>query len=308
MSISSKTYTPKAADIQRNWRVIDAANRPLGRLASEVAQILRGKDKPIFTPNLDTGDFVIVVNAAKIHVSSKKLQKKKYYSHSGYPGGFKTMSLEQMLSRHPRRVIEYAVWGMLPKGPLGRTLLRKLKVYAEETHPHGAQALEHARPETPGKPGRKPPKKVKARRAEPEIAVADETVVDAVAEPEAAAPADAPVSETVAEPAAPAQEEAEAPPRPRTRRARKPKATEEPVAEQAEEPAEDAPVDAGEVAEAVEAPKEAPEATEPLTPPPARPRSRRVRAQQERGTKPEQKTEAKEQGERPEQSPEQERD
>ncbi|MBF8299181.1 MAG: ribosomal protein, partial [Dehalococcoidia bacterium] len=150
----TKTYTPKGGELRRNWRVIDAAGRPLGRLASEVAQILRGKDKPTYTPNMDTGDFVIVVNAAKVVVTGAKTREKMYYTHSTYPGGFKQTAFDKMLAQHPRRIVEWAVWGMLPKGPLGRDLFRKLKVYAEGSHPHGAQAKEMAAPVEMGKPGR----------------------------------------------------------------------------------------------------------------------------------------------------------
>lgn len=161
---TTRTYAPKASELQKNWRVVDATNRPLGRLASEVAQILKGKDKPTYTPHMDTGDFVIVVNAAKVQVTGNKTKKKIYYTHSMYPGGLKATNFEAMLERHPRRVIEWAVWGMLPKNRLGRSLFRNLKVYSEETHPHSAQIKDHAGPEKVGKPGRpRPPKKIRVR-------------------------------------------------------------------------------------------------------------------------------------------------
>ncbi len=128
MNAVTKTYVPKAADIKRDWRVIDATGMTLGRLASEAAAILRGKDKPSFTPYLDTGDFVIVVNAAKLHVSADKVHTKMYYRHSLYPGSLREEPLGKMLAKSPRRVVEYAVWGMLPKGRLGRQLIKKLKV------------------------------------------------------------------------------------------------------------------------------------------------------------------------------------
>jgi len=134
-----KTYSPKAAEIERRWWVIDAEGQVLGRLASAIATRLRGKDKPIYAPHMDTGDFVIVVNAAKVRVTGRKLQQKLYYRHSGYPGGLKQITLEQQLKRHPERVIEHAVRGMLPKNALGHQLFRKLKVYAGPTHPHVAQ-------------------------------------------------------------------------------------------------------------------------------------------------------------------------
>lgn len=162
MPTATTTYTPKLSEIRRGWRVIDASGRTVGRVATEIAGVLKGKDKPTYTPNLDTGDFVIVVNASKIRVTSKKLRDKIYYSHSGYPGGLREMSLEQMLAKHPRRVIERAVWGMLPKNSLGRRLIRKLKVYAEATHPHAAQAKELAAQPKAGKAG-----KPRKQRAEP---------------------------------------------------------------------------------------------------------------------------------------------
>ncbi|MDD5092982.1 MAG: 50S ribosomal protein L13 [Dehalococcoidia bacterium] len=135
-----KTYSTKASDIQRKWHVIDASGKTLGRLSTEIVQLLNGKNKPIYARHLDTGDFVIVVNAEKVKVTgnSKPLQK-IYYRHSGYPGGIKAVTFERMMETHPTRVIEYAVKGMLPKGPLGRAIFRKLKVYEGPTHPHGAQ-------------------------------------------------------------------------------------------------------------------------------------------------------------------------
>ena len=153
MNAVSKTYIPKGV-IKQNWRVIDATGRPLGRVASEVAQVLRGKDKPIYTPNMDTGDYVIVVNASKVIVTGTKTREKMYYTHSGYPGGFRATSFGKMLAEHPRRIVEWAVWGMLPKNSLGRSLFRKLKVYAEATHPHAAQVVDAAAPVKAGRPGR----------------------------------------------------------------------------------------------------------------------------------------------------------
>lgn len=187
MSQATRTYTPKAGDITPSWRVIDATDRPLGRLASEVAQILKGKDKPYYTPNLDTGDFVIVINASKVHVSSDKRQTKFYYTHSMYPSGLKKEPLEKLLARQPRRVIEWAVWGMLPKGPLGRDLLRKLKVYAEDSHPHGAQVKDFAAPSKVGKPGKpRPARKAAATKAESTQAEATETAPAKTSKPTAA--------------------------------------------------------------------------------------------------------------------------
>lgn len=134
-----KTYTPKAGDAVREWWVVDATGQTLGRLASEVAKLLRGKHKPIYTPFLDTGDFVIVVNADKIAVTGKKMQQQMYYRYSGYPGGLKALSLEELMKRSGTRAVELAVKGMLPKNRLGDQLYRKLKVYAGPEHPHAAQ-------------------------------------------------------------------------------------------------------------------------------------------------------------------------
>ena len=125
--------------MERAWYMVDAAERPLGRLASEVAQRLRGKHKPVYTPHVDTGDFIVVVNAARIAVTGKKRTQKLYYRHSGYPGGIRSLSLERMLEKFPTRVIEHAVKGMLPKGPLGRAMFRKLRVYPGAHHRHSAQ-------------------------------------------------------------------------------------------------------------------------------------------------------------------------
>jgi len=134
-----KTYSTKSSDLTPQWHVIDASGKTLGRLASEVATLLKGKHKPIYTPNLNTGDFVIVVNAAKVRVTGNKAQQKVYYRHSGYPGGLKSTTLARMMQTHPTRVIEYAVKGMLPHNRLGRDMLRRLKVYAGDTHPHQPQ-------------------------------------------------------------------------------------------------------------------------------------------------------------------------
>lgn len=134
-----KTYATKAEDVERQWHVIDAAGQTLGRLASQIARLLMGKHKPVYAKYLDTGDYVIVINAAKVKVTGKKARQKIYYRHSGYPGGLKAMTLEQMLATHPTRVIEHAVKGMLPHNNLGRAMFKKLKVYAGDKHPHQAQ-------------------------------------------------------------------------------------------------------------------------------------------------------------------------
>ena len=134
-----RTFSPKNSDITRQWHVIDATDVVLGRLASHVAVLLRGKPKPIFAPHVDTGDFVIVVNAEKVALSGSKLQDKKAYRHSGYPGGLSAVSYADLMAKHPERAVEKAVKGMLPKNSLGRKTLGKLKVYAGPDHPHLAQ-------------------------------------------------------------------------------------------------------------------------------------------------------------------------
>lgn len=137
-----KTFMASPATIDRKWYVVDAEGKTLGRLASEVAKVLRGKNKAIFTPHIDTGDYVIVVNADKVKVTGKKLDQKIYYHHSDYIGGMKETTLREMMNKHPERVIEYAVKGMLPKGPLGRQMYTKLFVYAGPDHKHAAQEPE----------------------------------------------------------------------------------------------------------------------------------------------------------------------
>lgn len=134
-----RTYTTKPDDITREWYVVDATGLTLGRLASQIASVLRGKHKPIFSPHMDCGDFVIVINAEKVRVTGDKLDQKMYYRHSQYPGGLKTISLRDQLKQHPDRVIRLAVRGMLPKNRLGRQMIKKLKVYREPDHPHQAQ-------------------------------------------------------------------------------------------------------------------------------------------------------------------------
>jgi large subunit ribosomal protein L13 len=134
-----RTFSPKDSDITRQWHVVDASDVVLGRLASHVAVLLRGKHKPIFAPHVDTGDFVIVVNAAKVSLSGNKLEQKNAYRHSGYPGGLRSVSYSILMASNPERAVEKAVRGMLPKNSLGRKTLRKLKVYAGPEHPHQAQ-------------------------------------------------------------------------------------------------------------------------------------------------------------------------
>jgi large subunit ribosomal protein L13 len=137
--VTQKTFAPKPDDIQREWWVVDAKGQNLGRLATQIAHILRGKHKPIFAPNADVGDFIIVINAEQIAVTGTRMTDKRYHRHSGYVGGITSMRLKDMLQKHPGRVIETAVKGMLPKNALGREMFKKLKVYAGENHPHAAQ-------------------------------------------------------------------------------------------------------------------------------------------------------------------------
>ena len=143
-----KTYSAKPSDIERQWHVIDASDKTLGRLSTQIARWLMGKHKPMFTPNLDTGDFVVVINADRVRVSGNKAKQKLYYRHSGYPGGLKSVTLEKTMQNHPTRVIEYAVKGMLPHTRLGARMRKRLKVYTGETHPHLAQTKKNSVEET----------------------------------------------------------------------------------------------------------------------------------------------------------------
>lgn len=134
-----KTYYPKAGEVSREWYIVDANGQNLGRLASKIATVLMGKHKPQFTPGVDLGDFVVVVNCERITVTGKKLDDKMYYRHSGYPGGLKQINLRDQLAKHPDRVIRSAVWGMVPHNKYGRKLMKKIKIYAGPDHPHGPQ-------------------------------------------------------------------------------------------------------------------------------------------------------------------------
>jgi len=134
-----KTYVAKPGDVEKKWYIVDATDKTLGRLATQIASVLRGKHKPQYTPHEDVGDYVIVVNAEKIQVTGRKLEQKVYYRHSGYPGGIRGVTLQDQLNRHPERVIEHAVKGMLPHGPLGRRMFKKLKVFVGPEHSHQAQ-------------------------------------------------------------------------------------------------------------------------------------------------------------------------
>ncbi|MBI2934556.1 MAG: 50S ribosomal protein L13 [Chloroflexi bacterium] len=155
-----KTFTPKPTEIMRQWRLIDASGQVMGRLATEVSRLLMGKNKPIFTRNLDTGDFVVVTNVSKIRVTGKKETDKMYYRHSGYPGGFREETYREVVAKNPTRAFEKAVKGMLPHTRLGAAMLRKLKVYAGPEHPHAAQVA------APPAPKKAVPKKPVAPRAE----------------------------------------------------------------------------------------------------------------------------------------------
>ena len=134
-----KTYSAKPGEVRNDWYVVDAQGKVLGRLAVQIASRLRGKHKPEYTPHVDTGDYIVVVNAAKIRVTGKKAEDKKYYRHTGFPGGIRETSFAKLHAKYPGRVLQKAVKGMLPKGPLGNAMLKKLKVYAEAAHPHSAQ-------------------------------------------------------------------------------------------------------------------------------------------------------------------------
>lgn len=137
--MTQKTYYPKAGDVVKEWHIVDASGQNLGRLASKIASVLIGKHRPEFTPGVDMGDYVVVTNCGGITVTGKKMDKKMYYRHSGYPGGLTERTLRQMLDSHPDRVIRSAVWGMLPHNKMGRKFLKKLKIYAGTEHPHGPQ-------------------------------------------------------------------------------------------------------------------------------------------------------------------------
>lgn len=135
------TVSAKPAEVRHDWYVVDAAGVTLGRLATEIARRLRGKHKPEYTPHVDTGDYIVVVNAEKVQVTGRKFTDKMYHHHTGYPGGIKSVSFEKLQASHPERILERAVKGMLPKGPLGRAMFRKLKIYAGNEHPHAAQQV-----------------------------------------------------------------------------------------------------------------------------------------------------------------------
>lgn len=159
-----KTYSPRARDIKRDWRVIDAADKALGRTATQVVRLLMGKHKPIYAPHIDTGDYVVVVNAAKVKVTGRKAEQKIYYRHSGYPGGLKSASFKELFSKDPVRVFELAVKGMLPHNSLGRAMFKKLKVYPGNEHPHRAQISPGHREPEPSAVHRPEPKRKGQRK------------------------------------------------------------------------------------------------------------------------------------------------
>lgn len=175
-----KTYTAKIGDVQPQWHVIDASEKPLGRLASEVAQLLKGKHKPLYSPHLNLGDFVIVVNSSKVRTTGKKAQQKVYYRHSGYPGGLKAVSFSRMLEKNPNKVIEKAIKGMLPHNALGAQMMGKLKVYTGDSHPHEAQVKGSLKAKESGVLDKAP--KIKHRKRKKGKVVAEELVLPAEAE------------------------------------------------------------------------------------------------------------------------------
>ena len=269
------TYSAKPREVFSRWHVLDATNRPLGRLATEVARLLMGKHKPTYTPHILTGDFVIVVNASQIHVSGNKRTQKIYYRHSGYPGALRETPLEVLIQKHPTRVIEHAVRGMLPKNKLARHMLRRLKVYAGGDHPHEAQvrgstrALELPQPQPRRRKARGRPAPQLEAAAEPEYVATQEAPPQGAVLGEATPPEAPPEVITPETPEQEAEPEAERPqPRRRTTRSRRQRAT-----EQQEAPSEAAAPQTPEQ-------KAEPEADLPQ-PPPRTTRSRRQRTKEQ---------------------------
>jgi len=268
------TVRVKASQIYKDWHVIDAAGRPLGRVASEAASLLKGKHKPTYEPHLDDGDFVIIVNAAQVKVTGRKREQKRYYRHSGYPGGLRTRTFVEQQTRFPDRVVEKAVWGMLPGGSLGEQILKHLKVYAGPRHPHESQIVgsERARAARevalPPMPARLRPLSVPDSQLMEEIAEIEEALIREAREAPVAPVATPAAPEPVA--AAPAAEPAVEPgtPKPARRRAARTEAAEAPTAEAAA-PAEPKPARRRTVkTEAAEAPSA--EAAATAEPKPAR--------------------------------------
>ncbi|MCC7088059.1 MAG: 50S ribosomal protein L13 [Dehalococcoidia bacterium] len=269
----NSTVRIKASEVYKDWHVVDAAGRPLGRVATEVATLLRGKHKPTYEPHLDDGDFVIVINASQVKVSGRKAEQNTYYTHSGYPGGLKARSFAEQMARFPDRVIEQAVWGMLPGGPLGKKMLKHLKVYAGPNHPHQSQiagslkaqearkaataelanvilkaprlrplSVPQVTADVPPAPapvaGAPSPAAAVAKQARARVRKTAEPAPAETAEPAPAAVAEAPVAEAVTEAPAPGAPTAEAPKRTRRKAAvaDAPEATAEAKAEAAEAP------------------------------------------------------------------------
>lgn len=271
----NSTVRIKASEVYKDWHVVDAAGRPLGRVATEVATLLRGKHKPTYEPHLDDGDFVIVINASQVKVSGRKAEQNTYYTHSGYPGGLKARSFAEQMARFPDRVIEQAVWGMLPGGPLGKKMLKHLKVYAGPNHPHQSQiagslkaqearkaataelanvilkaprlrplSVPQVTADVPPAPapvaGAPSPAAAVAKQARARVRKTAEPAPAETAEPAPAAVAEAPVAEAVTEAPAPGAPTAEAPKRTRRKAAvaDAPEATAEAKAEAKAEAAE----------------------------------------------------------------------
>lgn len=271
----NSTVRIKASEVYKDWHVVDAAGRPLGRVATEVATLLRGKHKPTYEPHLDDGDFVIVINASQVKVSGRKAEQNTYYTHSGYPGGLKARSFAEQMARFPDRVIEQAVWGMLPGGPLGKKMLKHLKVYAGPNHPHQSQiagslkaqearkaataelanvilkaprlrplSVPQVTADVPPAPapvaGAPSPAAAVAKQARARVRKTAEPAPAETAEPAPAAVAEAPVAEAVTEAPAPEAPTAEAPKRTRRKAAvaDAPEATAEAKAEAKAEAAE----------------------------------------------------------------------
>ena len=254
---TTKTYSTRPRDVESRWHVFDATDVVLGRLATEISTLLQGKHKPIYARHILTGDYVVVVNASRVKVTGAKLAQKMYRRHSHYPGALKETPLSKVLDNHPDRVIREAVWGMLPKTALGRQMLRRLKVYAGDTHPHGAQVKDMASEEIVVAPAERPAARERAAAeavVEPVADVSEEVVVESAEEAPAAEAAEEPVAEVAEEAPAAAEttEEAIA------------EATEDvAVAEAAEEPAAEA-VDEAPAAEVAEEPVAAEVTEEPV--------------------------------------------
>lgn len=233
---TAKTYSTRPVDVESRWHVFDATDVVLGRLATEVSTLLQGKHKPIYARHILTGDYVVVVNASRVKVTGAKMAQKMYRRHSHYPGALRETPLSKVMDNHPDRVIREAVWGMLPKTTLGRRMLRRLRVYAGDTHPHGAQVKDMAAEEIVVEPVERPARRRASAEAvaEPVAEVTEEVVAATVDDTEAAEATEEPTAEVAEEP--PAAEVAEEPVAEAAEEAPDSESTEEPVAEAAEEP------------------------------------------------------------------------